>query len=129
MRRSLPFVSLALVLLGLELTTESISLTFARLRTGLTSVVRGVEVHVPMDRFLFGIGSLLVGLVLGFLLFVAARQRRAVAVVGHACPNCGSDTHRVRRGRLRRAADAVLGERLTRRHCEGCGWTGLSLRH
>lgn len=128
-RRGLGFFSLVLTILGLELSTEGLSLILARLRAGFTALFAGVEFHVAPARFLVGLLFLLVGLVLWGLLVWSGRAQTAVAAVGTTCPDCGGATQRVKRRGWQKLLSALLGERLTRRRCEICGWVGLSLRH
>lgn len=128
MRRGLAFTSLLLLLAGLELSTEAISLVFDRLGAGFGALLAGTEFHVTGLRFGFGVTFLAVGLALWVLLIWSASQRHDVASVGTTCPQCGNRTRRVKRKEWQRLLSAVLGERLSRRKCETCGWNGLSLR-
>lgn len=128
-RRALAFLSLFLLVTGLEMSTEGISLVLARLRLGLSAILTGSEFHISAMRFSVGFASMLVGVVLLVLLFWSELRRQEVATVGSACPQCGNPTRRVKRREWQRLLSALLGERLTRRRCETCGWSGLSLRH
>lgn len=127
-RKGLAFASLFLLLAGVELSTEGISLVLARLRTGVGALFAGNEFHVSALRFSVGVGALAIGLAIWILLIWSARHRDDVAVVGSACPQCGNHTRRVKRKEWQRLLSLVLGERLVRRRCENCGWTGLALR-
>ena len=129
MRRGLAFASLFLLVAGLELSTEGISLAFSRLRTGLGALLTGTEFHVSGLRFGVGVLALILGLSIWVLLLWSAHRRNDVATVGTVCPQCGNPTRRVKRHEWQRLLSAVLGERLTRRRCETCGWSGLSLRN
>jgi hypothetical protein len=122
------FASLFLLVVGVELSTEGISLILARLRTGVGAMFSGNEFHVSGMRFSVGIGALAIGLAIWILLIWSARHRHDVAVVGTACPQCGNHTRRVKRKEWQRILSLVLGERLVRRRCEQCGWSGLALR-
>ncbi len=128
MRRGLAFTSLFLLIAGVELATEGISLVFARLRAGLGALLTGTEVHVSGLRFGVGLGALILGLTIWVLLIWSAHRRDDVTTVGTICPQCGNPTRRVKRKEWQRLLSTVLGERLTRRRCETCGWSGLSLR-
>jgi len=127
MRRGLAFTSLLLLLAGLEMSTEALSLVLDRLGAGFSSLLAGTEFHVTGLRFGLGVFFLLVGLAIWVLLIWSAGQRHDVASVGTTCPQCGNRTRRVKRREWQRLLSAVLGERLSRRKCETCGWTGLSL--
>lgn len=127
MRRGLAFLSIFLVLAGLELSTQGISLILSRFRVGFASVLGGAEFHVPGVRFSIGILALVFGAALWLLLAWSDYEAKEVAVVGATCPQCGNRTRRVKRREWQRLLSAILGERLTRRRCETCGWTGLSL--
>ena len=128
MRRTLAFISLALTLVGLELSTEAISLTLSRLKAGFGAILAGAEFHVPAFRFEVGVFALLLGIVLAALLLWSARARVEVRAVGHLCPNCGGPTRRVKRRKRHKLLSVVMGESIARRKCETCGWVGLSLR-
>lgn len=126
MTRLLAFVSLALTLAGLELSTEALTLAAARLRAGATAALAGVEFHVSASRFATGGAMLLLGLLMAAVVLWASSIERRVSV-GRSCPDCGGRTRRVKRTAAHRVASALLGERLTRRKCETCAWLGLSL--
>lgn len=128
-RRALVFLSVFLVVTGLEMATEAVSLVLGRLRLGLSALATGSEFHISSLRFSVGFASVVVGLVLVVLLAWSELRRREVATVGSNCPRCGNPTRRVKRREWQRLLSALLGERLTRRRCETCGWSGLSLRH
>lgn len=128
MRRSLAFISLALILVGLELSTEALSLTFSRLKAGVGAILAGAEFHVPAFRFEVGVGALVLGLVVAISLLWSARARVEVRAVGHMCPNCGSQTRRVKRRKRHKLLAIMMGENIARRRCETCGWVGLSMR-
>lgn len=127
MRRGLSFASLALLLAGLELATESVSLTLARLRTGITALVAGSDFHVGGQRFVIGLAAVAIGLAIWTVLFWSSHTRLKVDSVGSACPQCGERTRRVKRLGRQKILSMVLGERIVRRRCERCGWVGLSL--
>jgi len=126
-QRGLAFISLGLTLLGLELSTEVISLTFSRLSAGVNAISNGVEFHVTTLRFVAGVGALGTGIVLWLMLMWLAHERKSVGAVGQLCPECGSSSRRVKRKRKHRLLSSLMGRRLTRRHCDVCGWSGLSL--
>jgi len=127
MRRGLVISSAVLTLLGLELATEAVSLAFARLRAGATALFAGVEFHVGAPRFLVGVVLLVVGVILAGLTLWSAKVWKGVIRVGRSCPQCGDRTKRVKRRAWERLVSKLTGESLTRRSCEHCGWSGLSL--
>lgn len=126
-RRGLAFAAAFLFVAGLEMSTEAISLVLARLRAGVGALMAGAEFHVSPLRFVVGVLTLVVGLAIGILLLWSRSQRVEVASVGALCPQCGNRTRRVKRRDWQRLLGTLLGEPLTRRQCETCGWTGLSL--
>jgi uncharacterized membrane protein YciS (DUF1049 family) len=128
MRRGLAFASLFLLLVGLELSTEAISLVLSRLQAGMAALVAGAEFHVSALRFTVGVAGIALGLTIWALLIWSFRRRHDVGAAGTACPQCGNRTRRVKRRGWQRLLALVLGEHLTRRRCETCGWTGLSVR-
>lgn len=127
MRRGLVAASLGLTLAGLELSTEGVSLVLARLRTGASALVAGVGLPVGAPRFVLGVLALVAGVVLGGLTLWSARVWKRVAGVGGSCPRCGDRTRRVKRKLWHRLASSLVGERVTRRSCGECGWSGLSV--
>ena len=127
MRRGLSLIPAVLVVVGVELSTEAVSVALGRLRSGVMAVLSGVEFYLPKMRFGAGLFALVLGLVLWVLLLWAARQRRVLASMGRACPTCGGDTRRVGRTEPQRWLGALMGEQVTRQTCVNCGWTGLSL--
>lgn len=129
MRRGFGLATFVLIALGVELSTEGITLILARVQAGLGAVAAGAEFHVGTGRFLTGLLFLVVGLVMWGLIAWSYRAQAHVAVVGSTCPQCGNDTRRVKRKEWQKVLSYVWGERLTRRRCETCHWTGLSLRH
>ena len=129
MRRGLAFVVLLLLLMGLELSTQAVTLVAQRMGAGFAALAAGTEFQVPAVRFVIGAVAVLLGLVIWALLLWSDRKRSAVASVGSTCPQCGNETRRVKRREWQRILSALLGERLTRRKCETCGWMGLSLKH
>ncbi len=128
MRRGLAFVSLVLLLMGLELSTEAVTLVVERIAGGVSALLGDGEPRVSTFRFVAGLAAMLVGLSIWILLFWSGRRRRKVDATGDACPQCGGDTRRVRRRGWQRLLAALVGERMTRRRCETCGWVGLSVR-
>jgi len=129
MRRGIAFSSVFLLLVGLEMSTEGLSLILARLRSGVMAVVGGVPLHVSETRFVLGAAFVLVGLTLWLLLVWSARRRRHVATMGGTCPQCGNQTRRVKRSGGQRLLSVIMGEHFTRRHCDTCGWSGLSTKN
>ena len=126
MRRGLSLLALATMLAGLELSTEVVSLFLSRFGAGVQAIVAGVEFHVAPTRFVVGLLSLFVGLALWGLLMWSGQAKSAVNSIGGMCPDCGNKTRRVKRKESQRILAMVLGQRLTRRKCEVCGWHGLS---
>jgi hypothetical protein len=129
MRRGLAFASVLLFLAGLELSAEGISLILARLRTGAGALFAGTQFHVSAPRYVVGLLALLAAIVMWGLLVWSSSKVGGISTVGAICPQCGNRTRRVRRKEWQRLLSFVLGEHITRRRCETCGWTGLSLRH
>jgi hypothetical protein len=127
MRRGLAILALVLVLVGIELSTEAITLLVLRLVAGATALAAGAEFHVSSFRFVVGALALLSGSVLGGLVVWADSKEGAVSSYGSDCPRCGAHTRRVKRRDWHRLLSFVIGERLSRRKCETCGWVGLSL--
>ena len=129
MRRGFVIASLGLLLAGLELSTEAVSLVFARLRAGTIALLAGVEFQVGGTRFVVGVLFLVAGLLLAALTLWSAKVWKGVVRVGRACPQCGDRTRRVKRRGWHRLLSILMGEDLSRRSCEHCGWSGLSLTH
>jgi len=128
LRRSLAVVSAILVLAGVEMSTEALTLTLRRLQAGLQALFLGVEFHVSPLRFEVGVAAIAGGIVLGALLLWASRWTNSIDAVGVLCPQCGARTRRVKRRRRHKLLSVLTGRRLTRRKCDVCGWHGLSAR-
>ena len=129
MRRILSVLSFGLILLGLELSTKAISLAVARLSAGFTAVASGLEFHVSTLRFAGGVAALAAGLIAAGLVVWLAGAESRVTTGGDSCPACRGDTRRVKRRLSDKVLAAFMGQRLTRRRCETCTWSGLSVRH
>ena len=115
-----------LVLVGLEISTRSISTTWVRVRDGLAALRGGVETGVPKEQFLIGMGlTVLAG---GVLALAAWRTgvRSQLAIAAPGCPECGQETKRIRRKASQKLLSSLLGDDITRRACTRCGWVGLS---
>jgi ribosomal protein S27AE len=123
------FGAVFLLAVGVEMSTEGLSLILGRLRSGIGALVNDAPLHVSEARFAMGLALLLLGLALWVLLIWSAGHRRDVATVGVTCPQCGNPTRRVKRKEWQRILSLVMGEHLTRRHCDTCGWSGLSAKH
>ena len=128
MRRTLGLLSVVALLLGLELSTEAVSLSYARFQAGFQALIAGVDFHVTPMRFGGGILAVAVGLSMGGLVIWSAGVRRKVDSVGSLCPDCGNETKRVKRTNRQSLLSYLVDKGLTRRKCEICGWQGLSLR-
>ena len=126
MRRGMAFSSIFLLLVGLEMSTEGLSLILSRIRSGVTALATDAPLHVSEARFAAGVAFMLLGVALWLLLIWSAGHRRDVATVGGTCPQCGNRTRRVKRRGWQRVLSLVMGEHLTRRHCDTCNWSGLS---
>jgi hypothetical protein len=129
LRRSLAFISLALILIGLEPSSEAISLLPSRLKTGAGVIVAGAYFHVSPFRSATGIFVMAVGVAVWGALIWSARSVAGIGPVGHMCPTCASLTRRVPRKRHDRLLSAIAGEPLARRRCQAYGWVGLSIRN
>jgi hypothetical protein len=128
-RRWLSVCALGLTLLGIELSTEVISLFFARLSAGATAVAAGVELQISANRYLAGVAAMVIGIGMALLATWIGVAARSVGTTGDRCPSCRADTRRVKRRWTDKLLSALLGHRVTRRHCGECGWTGLSHRY
>ncbi|HSM62018.1 MAG TPA: hypothetical protein VK849_14510 [Longimicrobiales bacterium] len=126
MRRGPDLIAAALVVAGLELSTEAVSLVAVRLRTGVLSFFTGTDFYVSEARFGFGVLLLFLGVLLGVLVLWARVEKRAANAVGRSCPKCGRTTKRVKRSEWERLASTLSGAPLARRQCDDCGWMGLS---
>ena len=124
MRRPLTLAALGLLLFGLELATGAVSLTAVRLGTGLSALLAGEEFLVSGPRYVIGVALAATGLY-GSLLW-AERAQRKIMVGGSTCPECGTQTRRVRRRRRHRILSRIIETSVTRRQCERCGWNGLA---
>ena len=103
-----------------------VSLTASRFASGMRAVLAGDEFLVPAPRFLAGFALALAGVALYGGVHWADLMKQRVAVDGEGCPKCGATTRRVRRHSWHRVVAKVFDVRVTRRHCERCGWSGLA---
>jgi hypothetical protein len=124
-RRGLRYVSAAFILAGLELSTSAVGFALARLRAGASAILAGVETGTGTLRYFAGVGALSLGLGMAIVVYWSARLERVVAR-GGLCPACGARTDRVKRRPWHRWLSLLMGQRLTRRRCVACGWTGLA---
>jgi len=126
LRRPLTLIALALLLLGLQVATGVVSLTVVRLWTGSRAILNGDEFLVSAPRYLGGLALILGAVSLYGGVRWADRIEKKVAASGEVCPRCGSETRRVRRRPWHRVLARIFDVRVTRRHCERCGWNGLA---
>lgn len=123
-RRGLPVLSLALIFLGLELSTGALSDSGDMIRRVLASVAAGRPTSVFLPGFFAGLLAIAGGLAgLGASLW--SRLLRGRLTFGRGCPRCGAGTKRIRRHRWQRFLGRLLGEDVQRRFCKECGWKGL----
>ena len=128
MRRTLEVISLGLFLVGLELATGTLSLTITRLRETLAYPLGSNGGERIEWGALAGIGLILMVVVLaGMTVLVRYRQEGIQDHLG--CPKCGARTKRVRRRTKHRVLGRIVGKALSARHCQDCGWRGLSYLH
>lgn len=126
--RRLLILGLGSALVGAELATGAFSTLVIRLFAGLAAMGSGGDPPVPIPRFVSGLVLLAGGV--GVLLFLTwvARHERAIETGGGACPQCGTDTKRIRKTEAQRLLVKTTGRRLTHRRCARCGWTGMMSR-
>ena len=126
MRRPLTVAALGLMLLGLEVATQAVSVVAVRLWVGFTASFSGNQFVVSGPRYVTGVLLAVAGGVLLAVLFWADQAQGEIRIEGSICPNCGTQTKRVRRRKRHRILSRVLETQVTRRSCERCGWSGLS---
>ena len=129
MRRTTPFLAAGLVVVGLELSTQVASLTLVRLSSGFQSMRAGFGYLVSPTRFVVGVSLLAIGLFAFVAQMILESAEGRVSAVGDVCPVCRGDTERMKRLRMRRILSTFMGRRLTRRRCNACKWTGLSVKY
>jgi len=126
-RRGLPLLSLALLILGLELAVGTLSRSLDTIGRALGALWVGEEVGVSLPAFFVGLLLTGVGLA-GLGLSGWSRVMRGRLIRGKGCPECAATTRRIRRRRWQRLLGTVLGEKVQRRECGECGWRGLAVR-
>ena len=129
MRRTTPFLAAGLVVVGLELSTQVASLTLVRLSSGFHSMRAGFGYLVSPTRFVVGVSLLAIGLFAFVAQMILESAEGRVSAVGDVCPVCRGDTERMKRLRMHRILSTFMGRRLTRRRCNACKWTGLSVKY
>lgn len=122
-------LAVGLTILGLELSTKIVSLAAGRVSSGFSAIANGLEFHVSTGRFLTGVAMLVIGLSCAGLGVWLTKAEVSVTAVGEACPACGGETQRVKRRRTHKLLSTLMGHRLTRRRCDVCSWSGLSVRY
>ena len=122
MRRPRTLAAIGLMLFGLEVATGAVSVVVVRLWAGLTASLIGSEFVVSRPRYLTGVLLILTG---GAMLW-ADRFRGGIWTKRVGCPNCGTQTRRVKRRRRDRILPRILKIDVTRQSCMRCGWSGLS---
>ena len=126
MRRPLTVAAITLIMFGIEVATGAFSVAVARLWAGLIASLTGTEFVISGPRYLTGVLVALVGGVLFGVMLWAGHAQGKIRTQGSACPNCGTETKRVRRRKRHRILARILETGVTRRSCERCGWNGLS---
>jgi ribosomal protein S27AE len=124
--RPLVYVALALMLLGIEVATGTVSLAAARMGAGLSAVLSGDEYVISAARYLSGVAILFASGGMLAAIGWAEIRRRGILPEGAVCPRCGTATKRVRRRMRHRILSWILETNVTRWHCERCGWNGLA---
>ena len=122
MSRPRTLAAIGLMLFGLEVATGAVSVVVVRLWAGLTASLTGSEFVVSGPRYLTGVLLILTG---GVMLW-ADRFREGIWTKRLVCPNCGTQTRRVRRLKRDRILPRILKIDVTRQSCMRCGWSGLS---
>lgn len=128
MRRILEVLSISLLLAGLELSVEALSITSSRIRESFSSAF-GVGDAVPVPwTFWVGMVMVVAAISLGVTtLWARIGERRIQPDEG--CAKCGANTVRVRREARHRLLGRLLGKTLTARRCGECGWSGLCYKY
>lgn len=117
---------LGLLLVGLEVAVDGVSLVFRELMRALGNRGAGPEATVGGIRLALGLMLAAVGTG-GLATSVWVRTVRRRIVTGKRCPACENDTVRIRRRRRDRLLGWLLRTKLQRRICSKCGWRGLTV--
>jgi predicted RNA-binding Zn-ribbon protein involved in translation (DUF1610 family) len=125
LKRTLEVLSVVLILVGIELTTGSLSYALGRLERVYRALSVGNEPEVSLVRFTVGVLLALLGAVIMAVLIWARFSARFVGAVSF-CPQCGGKTTRIHRRKRHRLLGKILGMPVTRRKCSNCGWRGLT---
>ena len=126
MRRPLTVVAVALILFGTEVATGAVSVAAVRMWAGFVASLTGTEFVISGPRYVTGALFTLAGGVLFGVMLWAERAQGEIRTEGSVCPNCGTQTKRVRRRKRHRILSRILETGVTRRSCERCGWSGLA---
>lgn len=125
MRRTLEVLSLIMILVGVELSTGSVSYALRRFERVYRAIAGGNEPEVSVPMFVVGVTLFLVGSTL-LAVTVWARFAQRFVVVGASCPKCGGRAKRIKRHVSHRVLGRLLGYPIVRRQCRDCGWKGLA---
>lgn len=129
MRRFVSLLSLVVMLVGLELGVEMVSLTWARIGAGVSAITNGLEMHVSPARFVTGVLLFVGGFTVWFAVTWLGRMEQRISAVGDYCPRCRSETKRVKRSRFQRIVSSAMRDEVASRECDQCGWSGLALKY
>ena len=125
MNSKLPLFAGVLFVSGLELATGFIEHIVRQFGEGIETFLNP---NIQPDYLGVVGGSILMFLgLLGLGLWVWAQTMMRGMSYTDLCPDCGSETRRVRRQFSHRVASQVTGHRMNRRACKRCSWSGLSL--
>ena len=126
MRARLPLTASITFVLGLELSTGFMEYALRQYSNGIETFLNP---NLQPD-YVGMVGGTVFMVVGAFGLVTWAWTTLAIDDVGHTklCPNCGSDTRRIRRGLAHRVLSAVTGRPVDRRACSRCTWKGLVYR-
>jgi len=119
-------VAVALILFGTEVATGAVSVAAVRMWAGFVASLTGTEFVISGPRYVTGALFTLAGGVLFGVMLWAERAQGEIRTEGSVCPNCGTQTKRVRRRKRHRILSRILETGVTRRSCERCGWSGLA---
>ncbi len=126
MNSRLLLFSTVVLLAGLELATGFAEYIVRQFRDGVETFLNP-NLQPDYLGVVGGSVLILVGLT-GIGVWTWARLMTRGMSFTDLCPDCGSETRRVRRQWSHRVASMVSGHRLNRRACKRCSWKGLSLK-
>ena len=126
MRSRLPLIAAITFVLGLELSTGFLEYIVSQYRDGIETFLNP---NIQPDYLGMIAGTLLIlSGAAGMGLWLWTMVMLQDVTNSDLCPECGSETRRVRRTPSQRLLSMIARIRVSRRSCSRCSWNGLTTK-